>query len=170
MDPVFFFGYGANRNKEKIKEIIGHYPALELGGILEGYQLAYQTLEQIPNPPKEILEKIFGSNFKAYTLKKGDGIVEGTLWQVTEDEAKLIREWEYDGIWREFIQVSIKTAGNKEVRALTEKSNDTYPTIDVVDGLQYDEFLNTDLQTAQKQYYSENQLNIIRAELEKIRK
>ncbi len=45
---MLFFGYGAYRSKAKMAQVIGYEPETEVGGIVEGYRLAYQVLSQLP--------------------------------------------------------------------------------------------------------------------------
>ncbi len=169
MDSISFFGYGANRNHEKIKQIIGRDPGNGLGAIVKGYQLCIQTLSQIPKGPREVLQKSWGNNFKSYTLKKGKGIVGGTVWDLTDKEFHLIKEWEFIGAWRELVTISVQTANENEVTVFSEKAPDILPISQVVDGLLYDEFEFTNLRDTQqkKEFYSKEQLEAIRNELKK---
>lgn len=165
MDTVYFFGYGANRNREKLRQILGKYPELEFGGIIEGYQLCFQTLDQIPKGPKEVLQKLYGDSFKGYTLKKGEGVVGGAVFQLEKKDFEYIKEWEFVGMWRELIPVTVKTAGGKAIQALTEKAMNDTVISDVVDGLLYDEFSFVETKEKQKEFYTKEQLTYIRQQL-----
>jgi hypothetical protein len=140
MDKVLFFGYGANISREKIKQIINRDPGNHVGAVIENYILCSQVLSNLPEPPQKFLQQIYGGSFKAYTLKKGKGIVLGAIWEVTLEELETIKKWEFVGLWREMAEVVIKSSGGKEVKAFTEKSIDKFPVAQVVDGLTYDPF------------------------------
>lgn len=77
MNKILFFGYGANRSREKIKKVISKDPGEGIGAVLEGYVLVDQALMQIPEPPREFLRKVYGNNFKSYSIKKGAGCYPG---------------------------------------------------------------------------------------------
>ena len=51
MAKILFFGYGANKDVNRLKEILGKYPEDGQGAILENYNLAVQNLSQIPPLP-----------------------------------------------------------------------------------------------------------------------
>src|SRR5438045_1486957 len=117
MVKVLFFGYGANKNRRKIAQIIGRDPQESVGALLEGYVLSTQNLNQIPDPPKELLRNLFGNDFKVYTIIKGEGVVQGSLFEITEEELNKISQWEFVPIWRQIIEVNIKSSGNKQIKA-----------------------------------------------------
>lgn len=168
MGKVLFFGYGANRSQQKISEIIGRDPGLGIGAILENYTLNIQNLTQIPNPPQTFLGKIYGSDFKSYTVKKGAGIVLGDVWELEEKEWERIKEWEFVGVtkWREPIEVEVTTSTGEKVKAITEKSSDEYSTTFIVDGLTYNLFgfisKAPNNNTKTPEYYTQKQITEIR--------
>ncbi len=139
-ETILFFGYGANRSKSKIGYIIGHNPGESVGATLEGYVLGIQSLRDIPNPPQEFLQDLYGGSFKAYTAKKGEGVIAGVLFELSPEDFQKIKEWEYEGIWREFIEVEVTSSGGKKIKAITEKSLDNYPVSEIGDGILYSEF------------------------------
>lgn len=163
MDKKLFFGYGANRNRSRIRQVIGKDPGDGVGAILEGYTLHVQNLDQIPEPAQSDLKEIFG-NYKAYTIRKGKGFVAGIVWSVTEEEFEKIKAWEYVGSWREIVEVTVKSEDFYTVKVLTEKSIDTYPVSEKVDGIIYDEFEFTKLRKGVKEdeYYTKSQIEKIR--------
>ena len=77
MQTYQFFGYGVLSDRYIIKEIIGRDPGVGKSAVVEGYQLAYQVLDQIPLQIRSFLEKVWGSAFRAYTLRGGAGVVSG---------------------------------------------------------------------------------------------
>lgn len=170
MDPVFFFGYGAYRNREKIRQVIGRNSQLEFGAILEGYQLCFQSITHIPQKPQEILRYLYGESFKAYTVQKGEGIVAGVVYKIEQEDLENIRKWEFVGLWREIIAVSVRTAGEKTIQVLTEKAMNDTVISETVDGLCYDEFQFTQRKEKQKEFYTKEQLTYIRRQIQNLDK
>lgn len=143
MSKILFFGYGAYKSKQKLKEVIGRDPGEGVGAIVEGFTLHVQELVQVPKQAQDDMRRFWGNEFKAYTLRTGDGVVSGIIWEIEEEELVLVKEWEYDGLWREFIEVEVVTSALEKVKVLTEKSMDQFPTTFIVDGLLYDVFAFT---------------------------
>ncbi|EKD86927.1 MAG: hypothetical protein ACD_37C00099G0004 [uncultured bacterium] len=168
MSKLLFFGYGANRSSNKISQIIGALPSGQ-GAIIEGYRLAYQSLDQIPEPAKTVLLKIWGNQFNSYTLKKGEGMVNGVLWEISEDDFQKIKEWEFIGVWRELTEVDVRTSDGKKLRAFTEKAPEIHPISGYVDGLLYNEYEFLNLAEKQKEqisnYYNDKQIQEVRDNL-----
>lgn len=168
---MLFFGYGAYRSRAKISQITGKTPEGGAGAILEGYQLAFQSLSQIPQPVQDNLRDIWGDEFKAYTLKKGNGIVSGIIWNINEEDFKIIKEWEYVGAWREIIEVEVKTSDGLTFKTFSERVFDSAPIAGIVDGLLYDEFSfvrqSQKKQNEDIEYYTQEQLQLVREQLKK---
>lgn len=112
------------------------------GAVLENAYLAYQVLDQIPQPPRDILERVWGRNFKCYTARTGEGQIAGVVWELDEEDLKTLKEWEFIGEWRELVQVKVKASDGQELTAYTEKAPDTAPVKETVDGLNYEDNLN----------------------------
>jgi len=163
---IEFFGYGANADIHTITNIIGHEPKGGEGAVLQGYGLAIQTLSNIPEKERNILKKVWGENFQAYTLITGPGFVKGRRWFITEEDLEKIQQWEFahkDG-WREIISIKITTADGKTADAITEKSRDNFPVEKIIDGLNHENILNKE----GKIYYSkedENKIEFMREQL-----
>jgi hypothetical protein len=154
MAKIFFFGYGAYADYYRLKNIIGKGPEGGEGALLEGFNLAVQNLKNIPEGPKKILEKVWGNNFRAYSIIRGNGIVNGKVWLIDEEDLEKIKEYEFINVkesWRELVKVDIKTSDGKIISALTDKSLDQFGTVETVDGLDYKPNLNIE----GKKYYSE---------------
>ncbi len=141
-NTILFFGYGANRSNERLKDIFGKELEGGYGTVLEGYVLAVQVLEQIPSQAKDILQKVWGQDFKSYTIKPGKGIVAGVVWELDNNQLEVLKEWEFIGIWRELIQVTVTTFDQKTLNVMTEKSPDESSITEIVDGLNYENNLN----------------------------
>lgn len=170
MGNILFFGYGANKSRSKIQQIIKRDPGTGIGAVLEGYTLNTQSLNNIPENPRKIIFQLYGSEFKSYSIKKGDGIVLGVIWETTPEELELIKDWESVGTWRELIEVDVKSSANQIIKVVTEKSHDTYPTDFIVDGLLYDVFAFTQKAASTEKrdtYYTQKQISQIRSWLKK---
>lgn len=140
MGKVLFFGYGANRSSNKLRTLLNRDLGDSVGAVIEGYCLGIQTLKQIPEEISTTLKSIYGEDFKAYTLKKGRGMVTGSLWEITTDEIETIKNWEFVGPWREMIEVEVISSGLKPIKAFTEKAIELQEVDHIVDGLLYQEF------------------------------
>lgn len=149
MDTVLFFGYGTYRDREKIKRIIGKDPGEGEDAVLEGYDLLIQTLDQIPQTARKILEKAWGEKFRAYTIREGKGIVIGKIWKLDTTDIEKIKDWEFmngSEQWRELIAVTVKSKNGETFSVVTEKALDSQYTKETVNGLEYVDNLNMDLE------------------------
>ncbi|MCX6730734.1 MAG: gamma-glutamylcyclotransferase [Candidatus Roizmanbacteria bacterium] len=166
MGKILFFGYGANKDPHRLKEILGKYPEGGQGAVLENYSLAVQTLKQIPTSAQHILKKVWGENFQAYTIRKGNGFVEGRIWLIEEEDLEKIKKWEFigDENWREVATAQATTSEGKSLSVITEKSKDSYLVEKIVDGLNYESNINVE----GKKYYSkedEYRMSLLRNEI-----
>ena len=166
---ILFFGYGANRNKNKLIQVLGHSVGEGVGAVLEGYVLVYQTISQLPEHLRNFFAETYGHNFKAYTLRAGEGVVSGTIWEIDEKDLEILKEWEFVPEWREVVEVIVLSAGGKEVQVLTEKSKDEFQFHEITDGVNYEEFnfprLSKD-DPKQELYYTKQQIERIKGWLE----
>lgn len=175
---VLYFGYGANRDPRMIAAITGR-PAAELTGspaVLEGYSLAVQRLEQVPDTvvqsapvplsPRGML-KDWGEDFTTYVIHPSkDGKVSGTIWELTTEERELIRDWELvDFGWYKDCEGRAKTEDGKEVPVITEMLGAGQQIDHEVDGLHYETWLNDPIrfeivaEKARREYYSRLELD-----------
>jgi hypothetical protein len=138
---INYFGYGANREGGMIEAIIGRVPCGREAS-LEGYELCVQGLRDIPQRPREILEKTWGDFFESYVIQPClGGRVKGILWEIMQDERERILEWELvpHGWYRNEV-VGVRDSLGKEVLAETEVVLGQGVSR-VVDGIDYEEFL-----------------------------
>jgi len=142
MRKIYFFGYGSYRSREKIREVIQRDPEGGHGAVLEGYKLAIQVLDQTPEKVRPTLERVWGKDFQAYTLRRGGGGVAGVVWELTEEDLAKIKEWEFVGSWREIITASVKIANGETISVVTEKVPDNQPIKELADGFNYRANLN----------------------------
>jgi len=155
MAKVYFFGYGANRSGDRLREIFGHEVTKVSGAILDNNVLSYQVLDQVPEKPREILQRVWGNEFRCYTARTGEGQIVGVVWELEESDLEILKEWEFIGEWRDLVPVKVKTTDGKEIQALTDKVSDTAPIKEVVDGLFYEDNLNKEgrnLDAIEKEY------------------
>ena len=91
----YYFGYGADREPEMIKAIIGHN-AIDMGeATISGYGLYIQKLADIPLPARTILQKSWGNSFISYVIKPLKGSkVYGRLFSINSVEIKQVDIWE----------------------------------------------------------------------------
>lgn len=166
MAEIIYFGYGANKDYFKLREILGKEPKGGEGAVLQGFNLAIQTLNDIPDQAKNILNKVWGDNFQSYTIKPGTGMIEGRVWILDQEDLEKLKEWEFVGnnSWKEFITVTVTNSDGKTITALTEKSREEYGIKKLVDGLNYEANLNKE----GKNYYSkkdEYKIELMRKEI-----
>ncbi len=150
MANVLFFGYGANRDKKRLEDVfqvegLSGEDLIVKGGKgarVDGSVLAIQTFDQLPEKIKESIKRTWGDTFRAYTLKSGEGQVAGVIWDLSEKQYEVLRNWEHDGIWREMKEVEVITTNQKKLKVMTEQATDESPIKEIVDGLNYENNLN----------------------------
>jgi hypothetical protein len=168
---IYFFGYGSYRDPQKLIKLLGKMPVLYSGSIIEGYKLSYQNLNQIPKQVSKILNSVWGQNFRSYTINQQGGIVSGIVWKITPNDLEIIKEWEFDGIWREFITINAKCANGETVIALTDKAINSSQNLGSYDGLNYPNNLNgiknitTDTEQQLEDVYRIEKLKELRVQL-----
>ncbi|HBB76526.1 MAG: hypothetical protein A2186_00750 [Candidatus Levybacteria bacterium RIFOXYA1_FULL_41_10] len=180
MAKILFFGYGANREKTRIVDIlrasnlVGDDLKLDggYGARVDGMILGIQDLEQIPEVARKSLLEVWGSNFRAYTVKPGTGQVAGVLWGLNEKQFQTLKEWEHDGVWRKFIEVEITTTDQHKLKAFTDKALDDSKVVQIVDGLNYESNLNMEGMKApvkkENDEYRIKELQVIREKLAQV--
>jgi hypothetical protein len=139
---TYFFGYGVYRDKQRLADIIGKQPKGGYGALLSDFVLTVQKLSLIPEKARKIIQQVWGDNFKAYTLKKGQGLVAGVVWELDDKDIEKIKAWEHIDVWREIKEVTVVTHDKKTLTAITEKAHEDGPISEIVDGLYYDNNLN----------------------------
>lgn len=165
MSKSLFFGYGANRSRQKLKEFLGKDPGEGVGAVLRGFTLNVQDLNQIPKLQHDLFLRVYGSDWKAYTIKEGAGAVAGIVWELEEEEFNKLKAWEFVGEYREIISVEVITASDEELEVVTEKSKDEFPTTFIVDGLNYNTFAFSRIESVDpntQQYYTQKQIENIK--------
>ena len=150
MDQTLFFGYGAYRDRKRIEIIfnLSKFTGDDLkveggfGARADGYVLAVQNLDQIPKDSRRSLLEVWGENFRCYTIKPGVGQVAGVLWGLNAKQFQAFKEWECDGVWREFVEIEIITTDQHKLKAFADKAINDNEIAQIVDGLNYESNLN----------------------------
>lgn len=150
MSNILFFGYGANRDKKRIVDILEASGLagedLEIqggkGARIDGAVLSIQTLDQVPMQVRDMLQKVWGDKFRAYTLKPGNGQIAGVVWELTQKQYDALKEWELVGVWRELTEVEAITSDLQRLRVCTDKASNDAVVKEIVDGLNYESNLN----------------------------
>jgi hypothetical protein len=157
MDLKPYFGYGFLRDRKSIATVIGRDPGEGRSGVIQGYKLAYQNLDQVPEKIRPILEKSWGGEFKAYTLRKGQGIVAGTIWMLTDEDIKKIHIWEFVGGWRNSESGVATSNTGEQVNVMVTKVPDDQPVKEFVDGILYETRINQEGKRIYDQIISEHE-------------
>ena len=121
---------------------------------LEGYGLAVQRLDQVPNvatpdspipkSARDLLEESWKDDFTSYVIfPRTDGQVAGVIWELTPEERERVRDWELiDFGWYEDTNGMAKTLEGQRVPVITERLGPGQQYDREVDGLHYETWLN----------------------------
>lgn len=102
---IKYFGYGSNKDLNMMIHMVGRKDLKGEPGKLLGYELCIQKIGNIrnivPKPdimpfsPRDIIRKGFGDSFELYMARpKADGIIYGTIWNLTSEEINRVKNWE----------------------------------------------------------------------------
>lgn len=102
---IKYFGFGTNRDMEMMAHMIDRENLVGEPGRLFGYELCIQKAKQfrdiIPEnspldiSPRTIIMNTWGPDFEMYVSRPNpDGVIYGTIWDITSEEFELVREWE----------------------------------------------------------------------------
>ncbi len=153
---ILYFGYGANRDPKMMEWITGNKNLIGKPGILKGYALCVQRLDQIPDTvsptapapyslsPREIvINGGWPESFESYTVKKDpQGEVFGTIWVLTPQDRELVRDWELiDFGWYKDISTKVQTADGQVLEIQTEGVREDQEFDREVDGKNYETWL-----------------------------
>ena len=131
---IKYFGYGTNSDKGMMAHMVGNKNLKGEKGKLLGFELCIQKLKHIRNivpksspidkSPRELIRKNFDNKFELYIARpKQDGEIFGTIWELSEEELSLVKEWELVdiGMQEEVQAIAINSKGklvNVETQAL----------------------------------------------------
>jgi len=154
MKMISYFGYGTNRDHDMMAAMIGRTNLSGANGIILNYELVIQNLEHIPDKvlstapvarsPREIMRAALGGNAKLYIIRpKSGAITYGTIWQITQEEYEMVRDWELlDFGMQEDMQVMAQKETDEEIIAQTHGSNDPNLSMSIaIDGRNYDDYV-----------------------------
>ena len=157
-EKILYFGYGANRDPKMMEWITGNPNLKARPGVLKGYNLCVQRLDQVPDTvaetapvpstPRKILEDNWPSTFTSYIIREDpEGEVTGTIWELTPQERELVRDWELiDFGWYRDLRVKVITEDGQELEVQTEGLRDGQKFEKEVDGTNYETWLNPPLE------------------------
>lgn len=119
--PIHYFGYGAMRDYDVVKAVIGRGPS-GTKATLKGYELIIQRLPDVPPALKHGLERTWGPGYGAYRIRLGDdnSHVTGVAWEINEEELGLIKNWEGNGVWTQTIEEEVFTYEGSYVKAVSD--------------------------------------------------
>lgn len=164
---ILYFGYGANSQREMMEAITGNKNLVGQPGVLRGFKLCVQKMNQVPESVKKILKESWPDSFETYVIKLGNETDEvvGTIWQLTPLERELVRDWELvDFGWYKDMKGKAITSDGKEVEIQTEGLKEGQETDREINGSNYEPFLNRleDFQRvaekARKEYLERNKI------------
>lgn len=154
MEKVLYFGYGANRDPKMMGWITGNTELKGKPAVLKGYRLVVQRLDQIPDEildtapvsysARDMIVANWPDSFTSYTIKEDpEGEVHGTLWELTQQDRDLVRDWELiDFGWYKDRRVKVTTEDGQELEVQTEGIGDGQEYDREVDGTNYETWLN----------------------------
>lgn len=153
-EKVFYFGYGANSQREMMKAITGNKDLKGIPATLSGVALYVQRLDQVPDrvvptspepiSPKASIKKHWSGDFTTYMIKpKENSFVKGTVWELNRQERELVREWEMvDFGWYKDMKGKAIADDGREIEIETEGWREGQEVEREIDGKNYTPFLN----------------------------
>jgi len=102
---IKYFGFGTNRDLDMMTHMIGRANISGEPAKLMGYELCIQRGKQFRNEipktspldisPRTLIVSAWGPEFEMYVSRPNpDGVIYGTIWDITPEEFELTREWE----------------------------------------------------------------------------
>lgn len=101
-DTIQYFGYGANRDPEMMRAIVGRVPEGKFATV-SGFELCVQNWDCIPEAAQHMLSGSWDETFRSYVLRPTTNSstkkVRGMIWKLTPEERRLVDNWELTGQW-----------------------------------------------------------------------
>ncbi|MDB5175696.1 MAG: hypothetical protein JWM81_554 [Candidatus Saccharibacteria bacterium] len=154
-ENILYAGYGANRDPEMIRAIVGGVSTIIGNVAIHDVELCVQRYDQITDDvsdaapvalsPKQIINSAWGeqSNFETYAIRPSQSsTVSAVLFELTPLQRALVAEWELIEFgWYDRMNVTVELEDGTTLQAETEGfANDQH--IDrVVEGEGYETFL-----------------------------
>lgn len=151
---IQYFAYGANRDLRMMRAITGSQELVGHLGILKGYTLCVQKLNQVPDivlktspapiSPRALLKESWPDTFESYIIKPDPkGEVSGTIWELTPLQRKLVRDWELvDFGWYKDIDASAVTTDGQVIQVQAEGLREGQEVDREINGNNYETWLN----------------------------
>ncbi len=143
-EKILYFGFGANRDPRMMVAITGNENLVGRPGVLIGYKLCVQRLDQIPDPARtKIRASGWLDTFESYTIREAlEGEVHGIIWELTPQERELVRDWELiDFGWQRDIYTVAFTEDGQALDIQTEGLRKGQEIDREVDGENYETWL-----------------------------
>lgn len=140
---VYYFGYGANRNADMMRAIVGRKPK-GYAAVFDGYELCIQSWGDIPKRVQNQLAPVWGPGFKSYVARPcREKSIKGTVWLLTKEERVLVDEWELTNYWYTPVVVSYGISNNEIAQVEIQIVIDGQSISQIADGKKYKTFLNS---------------------------
>lgn len=150
-NKILYFAYGNNREPEIMQVLTGNKNLVGHEAVLKGYVLGVQMLDQVPSirlsgfpvSPQEVLRRHWNDSFESYVIKPGEGEVKGMVWELTNEERELVRDWELIDLgWYKDVKGEAILKDGGKIAVETEILGDSQGIDRVIDGKEYNSFLN----------------------------
>lgn len=122
---IKYFGFGTNKDFDMMVHMVGKNDLAGEPGQLLGFELCIQKASQMrdevpknspaPISPRKIIEESWGPDFEMFVARPNpDGIIYGTIWDLTPEDMELVKEWELVeyGMQEEVMAIAIDAKGN----------------------------------------------------------
>lgn len=154
---IKFFGFGTNRDHDMMSHIIDRKEITGDSGKLLGYELCVQRAKQfrdnIPKSspldisPRTLMVNSWGAEFKMYVSRPNpDGIIYGTIWDITPEEFEIVRNWELVDIGAQEDAKGMAIDSKGEIVQVITQSflKSPIPEIDeVITGSDYEDYIHS---------------------------
>lgn len=151
---IAYFGYGTNRDQDMMMAMIGRNDIKGERGVLKGYELVIQNLEDISDKivegapfhssPQEIMKSALGESAKLYIIRPNPSAeTYGTIWQITEDEYEMVRDWELiDFGMQEDLELKVENMSGMDIQTKTHgSSNPALQASQIIVGADYEDYI-----------------------------
>jgi hypothetical protein len=140
---INYFGYGAMRNPTVIEAVLGRLPVGTPGSV-SNMQLCIQRIDQVPSAAQDLLRTEWPDTFRSYTMIPAEtGVVDGVVWEISEEEREIIRDWELVELgWFQVTDVLVTLEDGTTTKASTEILGEGQEIAIQAEGQNYPDLLN----------------------------
>lgn len=142
---VKYFGWATNSDPEMMYHMVGRKGIKSVPATLLGYEACIQKSRdmrsEIPEnsiskqPPKKIIISGWGEDFNMYVTRPNPNAkIKGVIWDITEVELELVKEWECTeyGLQDEVQGIAVDEQGSRvqvDVQTLTKPTDKVYKVL-----------------------------------------